>query len=122
MKKFLTIFFVVLGVIFFVLMLIAVYFYITDPLNLKPLLFDREAAPDITTEEGETLDKHPLLNESQEQILETIGVDPAALPTEITPAQEACFIEVLGSARVQEIKAGDTPTGAEFFTARACLE
>gem|GEM_PF-2118742 len=41
--------------------------------------------------------------------------------TSISPDQEACFVEVLGQARVDEIKAGDSPTATEFFEARGCI-
>ena len=118
MKKIFTIFFVILGVIFFILIIIGAYLYIADPLNLKPLLSGAVSTVEST---GEIVDKNPLLNESQEKALETFGIDPAAVPSQITPEQEACFIEKLGSARVEEIKAGDSPTATEFFTARDCI-
>jgi len=145
MKKFLTVFFVTLGVIFFVLILFATYFYIADPLNLKPLLFGNTAVTtmenvepsNIRTPSPEsesasepvpadssdraTIDSNPLLNETQEQTLQTFGIDPAGLPSEITLAQEACFADVLGADRVAEIVAGDSPSVSEFFQARECL-
>jgi len=145
MKKFLTIFFITLGVIFFVLILFATYFYIADPLNLKPLLFGNvelntvgNTEPAINRESGSESkaliepvsasangstaeDSNPLLNDTQEQTLETFGIDPAGLPTEITPNQAACFAEVLGADRVAEIVAGDSPSVSEFFRARGCL-
>lgn len=117
MKKFLNIFFVTLGVIFFILILIGAYFYVTDPLNLKPLIFGTEASESS----GDSVDKHPLLNESQEQALETFGIDPAEVPSEISPEQEACFEAELGEERVAEIKAGDSPTATELFKAKSCL-
>lgn len=128
MKRFLTFFFVTLGVIFFILILLAAYFYITDPWNLKPLLFGSQSTV-TTVVDGEggaevrepARDANPMLNEQQEAALETVGIDPAGLPSEITPAQEACFVERLGAERVEEIKAGDTPTAMEFFSARSCL-
>lgn len=127
MKKILNIFFVTLGVIFFLLILSGVYFYITDPLNLKPLLFGNQATESTTTSADspttQTNESTPSrLTESQAKALETFGIDPEAIPTTITPEQEACFVEVLGSARVEEIKAGDAPTAVEYFTARGCLE
>lgn len=135
MKKFLTIFFVTLGVMFFCLIIVAIWFYVTDPLNLKPLLMSSTPAnmteeagdtfqTDTTSEasvEDETHDRNPALNAEQEAALDTIGVDPASLPSSITPEQEVCFVEVLGQARVDEIKAGATPTALEFFQARGCL-
>ncbi|PIY92999.1 MAG: hypothetical protein CO030_01570 [Candidatus Magasanikbacteria bacterium CG_4_9_14_0_2_um_filter_42_11] len=109
MKRFLNIFFVTLGVIFFLLILAGIYFYVADPLELKPLfgqIFGEETAS--TTEESATptgtTDKHPLLSASQEQALEKVGINPATLPTTITPAMEQCFYEKLGATRATEMK------------------
>jgi hypothetical protein len=120
MKKFLNIFFVALGVIFFILILVGMYLFIVDPLNLKPLLFD--AKSEVTETAGDNSDKHPALNEQQEAALETFGIDPATIPSQISPDQEACFVEKLGAERVSEIKAGAAPTATDFFTARNCLQ
>ena len=122
MKKFFNIFFVTLGVIFFILILIGTYFYITDPLNLKPVIFGKDSEVTESAREGTSeVDRHPLLSETQEKTLETFGIDPADIPSEITPEQEACFEAALGSARVEEIKSGDSPTAAEYFKARGCI-
>ncbi len=118
MKKFFTIFFVTLGVIFSIIILMGLLFYITDPLNLKPLIFGDESVESAT---GTSEDSHPLLNESQEKALESFGINPADVPSEITPAQEACFVEKLGEERVAEIKAGDTPTAMDYFKAKDCI-
>lgn len=116
MKKVLNIFFVTLGVIFFLLILVATYFYITDPLNLKPIIFGDDGQQTETTS-----DAHPYLSEEQEATLETFGIDPADVPSEITEEQEVCFEEKLGEERVAEIEAGDSPTAAEYFKARECM-
>jgi len=118
MKKMLNMFFVTLGVIFFIIILFGIYFYITDPLNLKPLIFDTEATE---SEVGGDTDRNPALNESQEAALKTFGIDPASVPSEISPEQEVCFEEKLGKERVAEIKAGGTPTATEYFKARDCI-
>jgi len=119
MKKFLNVLFVILGVIFFVLILIGSYLVIADPYNIKPLLF----GSDTSATEGSTsqVDKNPILNEKQEKALDTFGIDPASIPSEISPEQEACFVGILGQARVDEIKAGDSPTATETFKAKGCL-
>lgn len=125
MKKILNIFFVTLGVIFFVLILIGMYVYIADPYNLKPLFMNTVAETEIHTTASTTVDitedKKPVLNEAQEAALETVGINPAAVPTEVTPEQEACAIEALGAERVAEIKAGAAPTPADIFAVRGCL-
>ena len=121
MKKFLNIFFVTLGIIFFILILIGTYFFVTDPLNLKPIIFGSDS--EVVTEEvgGTKVSKNPILNEKQEKALETFGIDPASIPSSITQEQESCFVEILGQARVNEIKAGDSPTATEYFKARNCI-
>jgi hypothetical protein len=120
MKKLLNAFFVTLGVVFFVIILSGIYFYIADPFNLKPLLYGDESIV-IATTTNEKIDTHLPLNESQVKALETFGIDPANIPRQITSMQEACFEEKLGKERVTEIKAGDSPTPAEYLKARDCI-
>jgi len=73
-----------------------------------------------TTESGQTAD-HPLLNDEQEQMLESSGIDVESLPQEISPEMEACFEKTLGKDRVQEIKSGAAPSSMDLFKARSCL-
>ena len=122
MKKFFNIFFVTLGVIFLILILAGAYFFVTDPLDLKPVFFgsDPESVSEVS-DPGTQVDKNPVLNASQEKALETFGIDPADVPTEITPEQEACFESRIGEERVAEIKAGGSPTATEYFKARDCI-
>ncbi|MEK7614033.1 MAG: hypothetical protein AAB439_04130 [Patescibacteria group bacterium] len=68
-----------------------------------------------------TEDAHPLLNDSQEQALQNLGIDPTKLPATLTASQEECFIGKLGQARVDEIIAGDTPTALEVLNSSGCL-
>lgn len=135
MKKFFTLFFVVLGVLFLIQMILITYVFVADPFNLKPLFFSSssdiaESIIDVspegvsdtpTPQKGESVDAHPALSESQEAALESVGINPASLPTTISPEQEQCFIEAIGSVRVEEIKAGGSPTPTEIFKARGCL-
>ena len=114
MKKIATYFFVSLGVIFFLLILSGIFLYTFDPFNLKPLFFGGTASESTT-------DKNPLLSPAQEKALRTIGIDPTSIPSSFTPEQEACFVRILGESRVAEIKAGSTPTPAEYFQAKSCL-
>jgi hypothetical protein len=126
MKTFFTRFFVIMGVIFFMLLCAGAYLWFADPFGIQPLVRmvmtpkgETQAAP--AGVQNNLVDKNPALSLTQEKALETIGVDPAALPTTITKTQKACFVQVLGSARVAEIEAGSTPTASEFFSARSCL-
>jgi hypothetical protein len=126
MKKFFTYFFVTLGVIFFILICAAVYVWFADPFGIRPIVemmtedrADNSAQRDTFESE---VDKNPALSPEHEKALETIGIDPAKLPTTITPEMEVCFTEKLGATRVLEIKGGAEPTPSEVFSARSCYE
>jgi len=123
MKKFLQTFFIILGIIFFILILAGTYLYVVDPFGIKPLIkgMSSQAVPVSKQAGTNAVDKNPLLTPTQEQTLEKIGVDPATLPTKITPAMEACFYNKLGDKRTNEIKNGATPTAADYFAARSCI-
>jgi hypothetical protein len=128
MKKFLKVFFISLGVLFLIIILAVGVFFIVDPFNLKSLPDSDvtvQAIIKTTTKSNQVqvdnVDKNPLLNEEQEATLESLGVDPTDLPTQITPEMEACFVSKLGEARVIEITAGDTPTFTEFIQVQSCL-
>lgn len=64
---------------------------------------------------------HPLLNDEQEKILETFGVDVGQLPTTISPAMAECFVEKLGAARADELVKGATPGPLDILKAKDCL-
>jgi len=122
MKKFFKIFFIVLGVLFFIGLLALAVFFIFDPFNLKSLSNSNIQTTSNTSQtEADNVDKNPLINEDQESTLESLGVDPASLPTQITPAMEVCFVEKLGQERVVEIMQGGTPTPSEFLKVKVCL-
>lgn len=111
-----------LGVIFFILLIVLAYVIIADPFNLRPLYTLLTApAPITATSTPSIKTTNPLLTPAQEQALQKIGVDPAKLPTTITPQMEACFVSSLGQKRVDEIKKGASPTPADYFAARSCL-
>lgn len=120
MKKIFTIFFVTLGVIFAILILAGVYMFVFDPLNIKPL-FQKKSVPSETSPQTTQKEQNQNISPSQKKALETFGIDPKTLPTSLTPIQEACFIKILGEARVSQIKAGDVPTPSEFLSAKSCL-
>ena len=138
MKKFFTIFFVSLGVIFFCILLALAYFWIADPYNIKPFIFQTNSNG---VEKNEVLENNETsstsagtgamidassnaeggLTEGQKNALELVGIDPAVLPKKLTPAQEQCFVQKFGQARVDEIKAGSVPTAMEVLTGKNCL-
>lgn len=140
MKKFFNIFFVTLGIIFFIIILIGTYLFVADPFGLKPMLFkenvekvgksENSTTPSTgdSVENGavppgeESSDKdQSVFSEKQEKALEVIGIDPNSIPTEFTGEQIACFESILGGARVAEIKAGDSPTPMEYLKAKDCV-
>lgn len=120
MKKIIIGFFLVLGVIFFVLLLALGYVYVTNMFGIRAL-FSNGSSADIVEKGSVNTDKNPLLSPAQEKTLEAIGVDPSALPQTITPQMIACFNEKLGTARTMEIKNGGTPTPAEYIAVKVCF-
>lgn len=133
MKKFFSVFFIVLGVIFSIILLFVLYLFVFDPFNIKPL-FNQGAISEISentdNEDGANANLNtsagtstgtPFLSDSQKQTLATFGIDPASLPSSITTDQEACFKLKLGDARFAEISAGASPSIAEFLNAKSCL-
>ncbi len=134
MKKFLNIFFVVLGVIFFFILIALAYFWFADPFGIRKYVESRPA-PDITiVEVNQTADELSTtsaesvpssgnkLTPGQANALELVGIDADAIPSEFSPSEEACFVRLFGQARVDEIVAGATPTVNEVLTGQGCLE
>lgn len=91
------------------------------PVSDKQPTATEQANPSGLLAPNTEVDKHPLLNESQEKQLESYGVNVEQLPSSITPGMEACFIEKLGQERSNEIVAGDSPSAFEVIKARECL-
>lgn len=114
-----------LGVIFFIILLFVAYLWFFDPLNIKPVLFSSSTGQTIVIDSDDrdsNFDAHPLLDDTQEKMLESIGIDPGGLPSEITPEMEACFVEKLGVKRVTEIKNGDSISITDSIKAKSCLK
>lgn len=121
LKKLLNYFFVTLGIIFFLILLGLAYLWFADPFGVRPLIATfTNPTTEPQTEQTNTTDKHPTLSEEQEQALESIGVNPEALPSTITPEMEACFTALLGEARVAEIKGGASPSPLEVLKTKEC--
>lgn len=113
--------FVTLGIFFTFLILIAAYFYVTDPMNLKPMIFGTDSGPQQNSERQGGAEGEFQLSEAQKQALINAGIDPAKVPSEVTASQEACFVAALGATRVAEIKGGAVPGGTEFIKAKSCI-
>jgi hypothetical protein len=127
-------FFVVLGVIFFFILVGIGYFVIADPLNLRPIIMGMyEADKSQETNDASTTDNQTEtedapatsnntgVSDSQAQALESVGIDPQTVPAQFTDEQQKCFVGILGQERVDAIVAGDTPTPTEFYKAKSCL-
>jgi hypothetical protein len=127
-------FFVVLGVIFFFILLAVGYFIVADPLNLRPVvmsLYEMQSANDqidgptpadgsLPTAQAQDTTTSGM-SDNQVKALEAVGIAPESVPSQFTPEQTACFTRILGEQRVNEIKAGGTPTPAEYYKAKECI-
>lgn len=134
--KILNIFFVTLGILFFILILIGVYLFTVDPFGIKPLLGNlgispstvvdmmtgKQTTPTTATTSTKTTTKNPLITPEQEKTLQSMGIDTTKLPTEVTPALEECFTQKLGVQRADEIKKGSTITPMDILKAGSCLK
>lgn len=90
---------------------------------VKPYGLDVTKLPGaVLNPQTESSYDHPLLTEDQEIMLESVGINPADVPTEITPDQEACSVEALGQERVDAIKAGSAPTMTDYLKSKHCYE
>lgn len=106
-----------------VVFLFYVYSKISTIAEIKnPLLNNTEETQTVEGTDGEVIkDKHPYLNAEQEELAESFGVDPATLPTEITPELENCVTETVGQDRINEIINGSEPTTSEILKSLDCL-
>lgn len=120
--KLLNIVFVVLGVIFFIIIIAGIWFFVADPLDLRPLIDPLIFGKGAEINLDNYIDKNPNLTSEQEKALELIGVDPAKIPNQITPELEDCFTEKLGIQRIKEIEASGQPSISDLLKVKSCLE
>lgn len=134
MKMFILWFFAVLGFIFFLILIGVTYFVIADPFNLRPMMWmflpgeqtERSILP--TSKVGFNNNTSDLNNETvsnnltseQSAAMQSVGLE-ASTVANITSEQENCFINILGQARVNQVKSGAVPTASEFFSVRGCI-
>ncbi|MEA3272879.1 MAG: hypothetical protein U9P90_04415 [Patescibacteria group bacterium] len=117
--KILNVLFVILGVIFAIIICAAIWFYVADPLDLRPII-----EPMFFGDQGaalEGLGNSPFLTGQQEQVLGNIGVNLEDLPSQITPQMETCFVENLGMERIKYFESGGTPSLSDFLKVKSCL-
>jgi zona occludens toxin (predicted ATPase) len=121
--KVLRVFFVILGVIFFLIIVTGVYLYQSDFYGVKTIInYEQEKSFIQNDSANEVEDNNPALSAEQESQLKSIGVNPASIPSEISPEMEDCFIQKIGERRVIEIQAGATPAPLELIKAKPCLQ
>lgn len=120
MKSAITKVLVTLGVIFVLLMLVGMYFYATDPMNLKPMIFGIKST-ELQGDNSNITASGFQLSEAQKQALVAAGIDSSKVPTSVSAAQETCFVAALGDAKVAEIKAGAVPSAMEFLKTKSCI-
>jgi len=118
--KILNVLFVILGVIFFILLLVVAYLWIADPFNVKPLLFPAQTPASNTM--TKTPSNNPLLTQEQIAGLQKLGIDTSKIPSSISPAMESCLVAKLGAVRTTEIKQGSLITAIDLYQAQSCLK
>lgn len=111
LKKFLMTVGIIAVIFIFLFILLFVYIVMSKPLGIDINPFKKT----------DTSYDHPLLTTDQENLLRSLGVDLTTIPTLITPAQEKCAIEVLGQARVDQIKSGSAPSINDYLKAKSCF-
>lgn len=140
-----------LGVLFFIQVIGLGYLIIADPFHVRPLVLMMWQASSVhtngtvgaletsgtaplpagdssggessvvtTPETSASITPAAAINADQAKALQSVGLSADAIAN-ITPAQEACFVSILGATRVNEVKAGAVPTASEFFSVRSCL-
>lgn len=112
---------ILLVIIIMILLLVIAgfaWFWFSDPFGLRTAIFNPLENPE--SEIIENFD-HPLLSDEQEQMLESIGINPQIVPTEITPAMEDCARNALGDERVEAIIQGATPSAIDLLKAQSCF-
>lgn len=107
-------------ILIFILLFIAAFawFWFADPLGLKTAIFN---PPESAEGELPADYDHPLLSEDQENLLQNYGIDPRAVPTEITPEMESCARESLGDERVDALIQGASPSVTDLLKAQSCF-
>ncbi|MFP4514656.1 MAG: hypothetical protein ACLFNO_01465 [Parcubacteria group bacterium] len=126
--KALRVFFIILGVIFFLMIISGFYLYQSDFYGIKTIMnYEKESASvpeidnDVNSNSNEAETEEPNLSPEQEAQLESIGIDPATALSEITPEMEECFVEELGEEKVEAIRAGEPPTVVDMMKIESCL-
>lgn len=137
-KNFFTNFFMVLGILFVIILILLTVLFITDPYNLKPMFFGtsgttqttaKPVAPVTTnttttastSDTTATTDTTFTLSAAQKQALVGLGIDPNSVPETVSAEQVLCFEGKLGAPRVAEIRTGAVPSTFELIKVKSCV-
>ncbi len=134
LKTFLLILITAIVTAILVIIILSSYIIAKNPFNIKACIISSFLNNAIITSSEETNNinsetkippsakvDHPLLSNEQEKMMENAGIDVSALPTNISPEMEKCFIEKLGEEKVEEIINGAVPGPLDIFKAKSCL-
>ncbi len=110
--KILKIFFVFLGVIFFIIIIGFSYLWIADPFDIKKFISSEDSFLSVA--------KNISSGNNNWKIM--ADIDAVDLPSEISPEMERCFIQKLGEQRVEEIKTGSEINANDYLKANSCFK
>jgi len=118
LNKIIKVLVIILLIIIILAIVIIVYIWLKNPYGLKGVLQYKLAPQSVQMDKNYD---HPLLSTDQENQLRSVGLDPAKLPTELTPEQASCLQGKLGTERSAEILKGSSPSTSEILKAASCL-
>ncbi len=110
--------FMVIGIIFTILILLIGVIIIIKPYGIDIT----KIIPAILNKTPISSYDHPYLTTQQESILESVGINPEDVPTQITPQQQECTTSILGAERINKIMAGEIPTLIEIIQIKSCFD
>lgn len=111
----------ILGVLALLVIAIIIYIAVKKPFGMDVTNIPSTITNITSQKKLESTYDHPLLSESQEVMLESLGVDTENLPTQITQEMQDCAVDALGQERVNAIIGGAAPTVSDILKAKNCL-
>lgn len=109
-----------------------IYFYVADPFHIKALFAPAPASsatqnrantpqPASNSVQPKTAPAEIQLTPQQQTAANSLGINPSSISSFLTPATEQCAVTALGQDRVNQIKAGATPSPVDLVKAGHCL-
>jgi hypothetical protein len=108
----------IIGGIFLALTLLAAILIIFKPYGVNVI----KVISAVLDENPKSSYDHPYLTIRQELLLESVGIDPKNVPTQITPELQKCATLILSDKRLNEIISGSSPTISELLKLKNCLK